>query len=164
VTNLARLSDSTGRFIELEILGYEFALAGGDVNRLGVVEPGSNDANWLMVQLRAGDGAQTWKSQSPALEDFDLPVLVTWLRALADNAGSGEKPWAAIEPNLRLLGSGSGSSRLVRVELSQEWRRPGTEIEDDPTVIELTVEADQLRQFAASLESVSLNFPVRGAH
>jgi hypothetical protein len=161
--NSARLSDATGRFIELEVLGYEFAIAGGDVNRMGVVELGSNDANWLMVQLRAGDGAQTWKSVSPALEDFDLPVLVTWLRALADNAGPAEKPWVATEPNLRLVGSGSGRSLLVRVELSQEWRRPGTDLEDDPTVIELTVETDQLRQFAADVESISLNFPVRGA-
>jgi len=164
VTKSARLSDPNGRFIELEVLGYEFAIAGGDVNRMGVVELGSNDANWLMVKLRAGDGAQTWKSVSPALEDADLPVLVKWLGALANNESPDEKSWHVTEPNLRLVGSGSGTNRLVRVELSQEWRRPGTAIEDDPTVIELMVEPDQIRQFAADIESVSLSFPVRGAN
>jgi hypothetical protein len=161
VSNSAQLSNASGRFLEIEVLGYQFAIAVGEVNRLGVVELGSGDANWLMVKLKASDGTQTWKSVSPALEDADMPSLVTWLRDLADDAAPAERPWWATEPNLRLVGSGSGTKRIVRVELSQEWRRPGTDLEDDPTVFEMTVGPDQLRQFAADMESISLRFPSR---
>jgi len=162
VTIAARLSDATGRFLQLEVVGYEFAIAGGDVNRMGVVEVGGSDANWLMVKLQAGDGETSWRSVSPALEDYDLPRLVIWLRSLADGLESVDSARGATEPNLRLVGAVDGPNRVVRVELSQEWRRPGTEIEDDPTVLELRVTPTAVLEFAAELEETSTRYPMRG--
>lgn len=128
---------------------------------MGVLAEGEVDANWLMIRLQASDGVSTWTSTSPVLEDRDLPPLVDWLHDLVSRADAAETEWGATEPNLHLVARGSGPTREIRVELSQEWRRPGTDLEDDPSVVELSVPLDRIHQFAKEIEAISLSFPVR---
>jgi hypothetical protein len=156
----ARLDDGTGRFLELEVIGYEYALKGGQILTFETAS-GEEDVNWLVVRMMVSDGATRWSSTDPVLETPDLEHLPTWLRSLRAVEEGTAVRWETTEPNLALDGEREGETFKITAWLWQEWRKPGTDLEEGPTRVEMTVDDDDVNSFAEALDLYAKEFPWR---
>src|SRR5712692_4067944 len=131
---MARLTDSLGRFLDLEIVRYQFDPVG---NRAA---DNDFDANWLMIQMTADDGHRRWSVTDPAFRTTELHVLIRWLRAWADRVPYTESDFEGEEPNLRLEAHAADEAILIRAFFRMEFDpRPSDELQagDDGTIMDL---------------------------
>lgn len=154
-----RLLGAGGRSLELSIKGYEF---GGMT-----AEPGDFDfdANWLVVQGLANDGARPWSFRDPSLLTTDVRRLVAWLEAVADDRPEDEAI-DFMEPNLEFRRvSPPGAQPVVRVIFRLESRPPWApdvaEEDWDNAYLDFDTSPDALRVAANELRTELDRYPER---
>jgi hypothetical protein len=140
----ARLGDSDGRFIEIEVLGYEFPS----------ITDSYWDSNWLFVRLSANDGKSSWRASEAAFGSPDLERLVADLGSLAREHRAFD--WDPLEPYIRIIGEDHDSQFRITIELF----RPGDDLEQEMAVV-MGVTTEEVVAFTAVLAGVLARFPVR---
>src|SRR5438067_6644219 len=111
---MARLADPSGRFLDLQIVGYQF-------DPLDQTADNDEDRNWLLIQLTADDGYRRWSTTDPAFTNYELHGLIRWLRAWADRVPYTEPDTGGLEPILRLEAHEADHTLLVRALFSLEF-------------------------------------------
>lgn len=182
---MARLSGPPDKFIQLDVLGYQFP-----------DRPASHSSNWLVIRLNAADGDRRWSAVFPALVTREVTKLVAWLRALADGRPDIPMKFFGTEPNISFAAVRDGATLRLRVYFWTEFRPPhlplvpfnpplpqprplparrprprrtgppkefggGWAPQHDDSMIELRPDKEALRRFAAELEAILTRFPVR---
>lgn len=151
-----RLNGPYGRYVELEVLGYQFP--GDQKQGLGRVD-NDWDANWLMVRLRVSDGREVWSRTEPVLLTWEIRRLARWLAIIAGGKRPDPDAWTGLEPNLQLEVTKTPMELIA--SLHQEFRRPGSALEEEPTSIELKPTPAEIASFIAGLEETLLKYPIR---
>jgi hypothetical protein len=152
-----RLAGPQGQYLELEIIGYQFPAATQEQG-LGRVD-NDWDANWISVRIRVSDSSEGWTRTAPALLTWELRRLARWLAIVASGGHPKPDVWTGLEPNLQLVISGKPTTLVVY--LRQEFRRPGSTLEDEPTAIELAATPAEMAEFVDGLERALTRFPIR---
>ncbi len=152
-----RLGGKQGRYFELEVIGYQFP-AGAQREGLGKVD-NDWDANWLNVRIRVSDGREAWTRTDPAILTWELRSLARWLAVVASGGRPKPDTWTGLEPNLQLSITTQLSELMAY--LDQEFRRPGSLPEEEPTAIELSPTPAEFAEFLHGLEQALARFPIR---
>lgn len=119
------------------------------------------DLNWIRVRMTVVDDTAHWSSTDPVLETPDLESLPTWLRALPGRSQGEVLRWDTREANLALECAREGQTFKVTAELWQEWRRPGTDLEEEPIKVRLLVDEKEFESFADALDLYGRELPWR---
>jgi hypothetical protein len=146
-----RLGTAPGDTLELSVVGYQFPEAKDPRQRF----------SWHVVQGRACTSGRAWAFRWPALTCDESARLPGWLSQVADALDADDSPTqpplstreAFIEPDLtfEVTALDDGHATL-RVELDVELHAqptPRALHPDGPTVLQLQVSAEQLRNAAA---------------
>lgn len=89
-----RLDSLDGTFVDLTIVGYQFAAGRSTGDNVDW------DANWLVVHGKVWDGLRSWEFHDPCMTTWEARELAGWLRGLGN---SHAKTVADAEPDeLRL--------------------------------------------------------------
>jgi hypothetical protein len=147
------LPGAGGDSLELSISGYQFPeVKDGD------------DADWLLVEVRASRGGRAWRSRDPSLQTFEVEALARWLEGVA-HGSSFPDACDFVEPNL--------SFELVRVDRARAELRAYFELESRPPWapadgaglrdlwVTLTPSRDEAAAAAAALRAALAAFPTR---
>ncbi len=152
---LARLSDSSIRFLDLEPLGYEYKYAVGE----------RHDLNWLTVRLTVEDADASWSATASTLLTWELNELVQWLRTAAWGSADLPRRWCGLEPSIAFEGDRTAGDMQVRVHVNYRFLPPesfdGPRAWRDDLILALAPNSDQLLRFADELEQEMQRFPVR---
>jgi hypothetical protein len=147
------LSGAGGDSLEISISGYQFPQA-----------TGGDDADWLLVEVRASTGGRTWHSRDPSLQTFEVEALARWFEGIA-HGSSFPDACDFVEPNL--------SFELVRVDRARAELRVYFELESRPrwapaagaglrdVWVTLTPSRDEAAAAAAALRAALAAFPTR---
>lgn len=147
------LSGAAGDSLEISIDGYQLPEAAeGD------------DADWLLVELRASRGGRAWRSRDPSLQTFEVEALARWLEGVA-RGSSFPDSCDFVAPNL--------SFELVRVDRARAELRAYFEAGSRPPWapadgaglrdlwVTLTPSRDEAAAAGAALRAALVRFPTR---
>lgn len=150
-----RLTSSTGDFIELDVVGYEF-------ESMPPEEPDDWDANWLLVAGRVSSSGRVWEFREPCLTTWEADDLLKFLhRAPA----AGHESIEFTEPNLsvEVVTNSPGAVTATftfRAEAAPP-RTPHRKRWAEGTPVELSVSNDALLTAADQWETQLKAFPAR---
>lgn len=139
----------------MKVVGYQFPH----------LENERYDSDWLNVRIRVKLPEVSWVATDPSLLTWELERLIEWLESIAD----GERVNAEesfTEPNLRFELIEEEPKRLrVYFELES---RPGWAAYDaarmDDLWVEVEIDAEKLKESAASLREDLKRFAIRVGH
>jgi hypothetical protein len=137
---------------EMAIVGYQFPH----------LEHEPYDADWLRVNIRVKHPRGSWSSLDACLLTWEGVHLAEWLESVAGGKDV-DSDESFLEPNLRfeLLSDGLNKLRVYfELESRPSWA-PHDGAGMDDLWLEFDVNADELRNAAASLRADLHRFPVR---
>jgi hypothetical protein len=114
------ISNSTGEFINLSIVRYQFP---------GHIKSFWDD--WLIIRLNARSSVGDWTVDQPCLTVHEAEGLVYWLVRLALSFPHSSSIFFT-EPNLKFQEITIDSAKYLRVVLSHEFRTPWESGFDNP--------------------------------
>jgi hypothetical protein len=153
-----RLIDGQGTCLDLDIMGYQFAVPDQGVNLPSLTY---SDCNWLMVRgsVVLPAPGKSWEFMDPCLNTVELENLADWFNKIS--RGPIPRTISFMEPNLRLSFS-SLPSPAIKITLSHESSSPWNK-RTFPGFDELSFPAgcNDLAQIASELHDLAAKFPPR---
>jgi hypothetical protein len=155
---MARLTDTSGRFIDLVPLGFVFTLEelwqGAD----------EYDHNWMHAQLTVHDHGEPSTKHGAGLPQFELRELVVWLRRLDLGALQLPSQWRNVEDGITFEAKRVDGLTRLRCRVNLDFAHPsrfGFQYGNPDDVVDFYPSSDDLRRFAEELEQELAPFPFR---
>ena len=153
-----RMIDRQGTYLDLEILGYQFADTDQGVNSPSLT---FSDCNWLMMRgmMTLPAPGKSWEFMDPCLNTAELENLADWFGKISNSPIP--RVIFFMEPNLPLSFSPLPSP-VIKVTLSHESASPWNK-RTFPGFDELTFPAacNDLAQISRELYDLAAKFPPR---
>ena len=153
-----RMIDGQGTYLDLEILGYQFADTDQGVNSPSLT---FSDCNWLMMRgmMTLPAPGKSWEFMDPCLNTAELENLADWFGKISNSPIP--RVIFFMEPNLRLSFSPLPSP-VIKVTLSHESASPWNK-RTFPGFDELSFPAacNNLAQISRELYDLASRFPPR---
>ena len=140
---------------EMKVVGYQFPH----------LEHEQYDSDWLNIKIRVKLPQGSWTAIDPSLLTRELVSLTEWLESIADGKRVDSEE-SFIEPNLRFELLEEEPKRL-RVYFELESRPSWAPFDGagmDDLWAEFEINAEELREAAASLGEDLKQFPTRVGH
>ena len=153
-----RLVDGQGTYLDLDIVGYQFAAPDQGVNSPSLT---FSDCNWLMVRglVTLPAPGQAWQFMDPCLNTAELENLADWFSKISSSPIP--RVISFMEPNIK-MSFASLPEPAIKVTLSHEsaspWNKrtfPGFDELSFPTA------CNDLARIARELHDLAAEFPPR---